>query len=387
MSNKSNVKENQENGLTKTYLNEEQILVNQSLTKSIFKPVNKNKNSLTLERLKEMDERSKNGLNYEQMTFSRVYHKDNIKVETDFLDMNESFLIFSFLIKKFEETNIHRNIKDFDYEVKFNWAEIVKFLKISGDQAKTNKLHKYYLAFERLRLTRLSINNEVSGLISRYKAWPQSEEPKKAKLRKNTEYFAELPKTIIEYIKHSKSITYINVSQYQSIADQAAQKLFLYLSGKSTLNLNSGYLFETLKDYMNYSYIKVIDSENHIYQECILKDKDIRVLLKNAISILLYKGLIKGANCFDDDFGCSDKYKFYSNNNNDYFRTKNELAIIKEKITIDFEKFVKKVKNRKVDDNKKSDLIKGYFNDKIRSNELLSKSIIDSLAIKYFEYI
>lgn len=385
--NNSNIKENKSHGLTKAYLNNEQIIINQNLTKSIFKPTNKNKSSLILERLKEINKRSEKKLNCENIAFCREYDKEEIKIDTDFLDMNESFLIFSFLIKKFEEINIHKSIKDFDYTVNFTWAEIVSFLKVSGEQARTKNLHKYYLAFERLRLTRLSINNEVSGLISRYRAWPKSADPKKAKLRKNTKYFAELPKTIIEYIKYNKTITFVDVLQYQSIADQAAQKLFLYLTGKSKENLNSGYLFETLKNYMNYSFIKVIDSEKHIYQECVLQDKDIRVLLKNAISILLAKGLIKGCNCFEDDFDSSDKYKFYSKNNNDYSKTENELNIINDMLVDDFNNFVIKTKKRKIDDEKKSKIISSYFNNKIYGNELLSKSVVDKLAFKYFEYI
>lgn len=383
-----NIKENENHGLTKTYLKNEQILVNQNLTKSIFKPSNKNKNPLILERLKEISERSENEISYDDIAFNRTYYKDGIEVETDFLDMNESFLIFSFLIKKFEEKNVHKSIKDFDYTIDFTWSEIVSFLKVTGEQARTKNLHKYYLSFERLRLTRLSINNEVSGLINRYRAWPKSTDLKKAKLRKNTKYFAELSKTIIKYIKYNKTITFVDVLQYQSIADQAAQKLFLYLSGKSKENLNSGYLFETLKNYMNYSFIKVIDSKEHIYQECVLLDKDIRVLLKNAISILLAKNLIKGCNCFDDDFNDNNnKYIFYSNDNGDYYKTKNEMIIVNDMLISDFKKFVSRTEKRKIDDNKKAMIIGDYFNEKIKNNELLSKDIVDKLAIEYFEYI
>lgn len=382
-----NIKENENHGLINTYLKNDNMLVEQNLTKTIFKPKNKNKNKIVIERLKEIYERSENKLSCENIAFCREYDKEKIKVDTDFLDMNESFLIFSFLIKKFEEINIHKSTKDFDYTVNFTWAEIVGFLKVSGEQARTKNLHKYYLAFECLRLTRLSINNEVSGLINRYRAWPESADPKKAKLRKNTEYFAELPKTIIDYIKYNKTITFVNVLQYQSIADQAAQKLFLYISGKSTQNLNNGYLFETLKNYMNYSFIKVIDSKKHIYQECVLQDKDIKVLLKNSISILLSKGLIKGCNCFNSDFDREVKYKFYVSENVDYINTTNEIDIINDILINDFKSYVKKIEKRKIDDNKKAMIISGYFSEKIKSNELLSKDVIDKLAIEYFEYI
>lgn len=351
---KESEKDNPESGLFTHYLGTDIFIINPDITRTIFNPVNGNKTCT--ESWSENDKKlGKVGKNNKLGKVGRdkkvdddlikvgkadvliKYNEFDFEVSSNYLDkqgnylhlnMNECFLLFGFIIKKFEDVNKNREYKDFEFDIETSWNEIVKTLNINGG---ARNLYKFEKAFELLRKTKLKIGNKVSGLISEYEnTWPEitdPENPDAVRLNKKETIIITLPKNIIKFVKNHNRKILVSYEIFSKIKCQIAKKLYVYLLGLSTLIRNKGIDYETLEDVLGYKYSYEVNGK--------ILDRDtpnakVRKVIKKATKELVELGFLIDSNCLYKDVCGVTKYKFYDKVNDTYNKDKNSTVESKD---------------------------------------------------------
>jgi hypothetical protein len=345
---KGSKKDNTESGLFTHYLSDDVFIINPDITRNIFNPVNGNKTCTEIWYEKDgEDKKNKNGKKFNKVDKDLIkvgradvsikYDKYDFDVSSNYLDkqgnylhlnMNECFLLFGFIIKKFEDVNKNRDSKKFILEIETSWHEITRTLNINGG---ARNLYKYEKAFELLRKTKLQIGKSVSGLISEYEnTWPEITDPKKpdaVRLKKKEAITITLPKNIIKFVKNHNRKILVSYEVYSKIKCQIARKLYVYLLGLSTLIRNMGIDFETLKEVLGYNYKYEVNGKELTKKT---PDEKVRENIKNATKELVELGFLIDSNCLYKDVYGVTKYKFYDKVNEDYNKDKKSTVESKE---------------------------------------------------------
>lgn len=312
---KGSRKNNPEAGLFTHYLSKDVFIINPDITRNIFNSVNKNRVYT-------------NEWNSENENKANVIMKCSdygFNVKTDYLDqdmnylhlnMNEMFLLFGFIIQKFEETNKNKDYKDFNFEIETSWNEIVNTLNIRGT---AKYLYKYQRAFELLRKTKLQIGRKVSGLISEYNnTWPEPKDPKNpsaVRLNKKEVITVTLPRNIVDFVKYHNRKILVSYEIFSKIESQVTKKLYVYLLGLSTTRRNQGLLFSGLKEVLGYKYS--YENNGEIFKKE-LSDKKVRAAIKESAKELVELGFLIDSNCLHSGIEGLEKYKFFDQKNADY---------------------------------------------------------------------
>ena len=337
---KGSKKVNSREGLFTHYLSKDVFIINPDITRTIFNPVNKNRSyseSWTEEDIARKNKNNKelNSADSELIDAGRAdvlmkYNDYNIEVKSNYLDkqgcylhlnMNECFLLFGCIIKKFEDVNKNKESKDFDFDIETSWNEIVNTLNIDSG---ARNLYKFQKAFELLRKTKLQIGGRVSGLISEYEnTWPTPKDPlhpSKVRLNKKRIITITLPKNIIEFVKNHKRKILVSYEVYSKIQCQISRKLYVFLLGLSTIVRNKGVDFETLEKVLGYKYSYNVNGKNHDRK---IPDEKVRKAIKDATLELVKLRFLINSNCLQKDADGLNKYKFYDQKNAEFIKFKN----------------------------------------------------------------
>ncbi|MBA6287833.1 hypothetical protein [Colwellia sp. MB3u-4] len=351
---KESKKDNSDAGLFTHYLSDDVFIINPDITRTIFNPVNGNKTCT--ESWSESDKKlGKVGKNkkFGKLGRDKIVDEDLIKVgkadvlikynEFDFevssnyldkqgnylhLNMNECFLLFGFIIKKFEDVNKNNEYKDFEFDIETSWNEIVKTLNINGG---SRNLYKFEKAFELLRKTKLKIGRKTSGLISEYEnTWPEitdPENPDAVRLNKKETIIITLPKNIVKFVKNHNRKILVSYETFSKIKCQITKKLYVYLLGLSTLIRNMGIGYETLEEVLGYNYSYDVNSKKFDRK---MPEEKVRKAIKKATKELVELGFLIDSNCLYKDVVGVTKYKFYDKVNEDYNKDKNSTIESKD---------------------------------------------------------
>jgi len=342
---KESEKDNPEAGLFTHYLGKDVFIINPDITRTIFNPVNGNKTctenwSKKDEKLGKVGKDRKVDEDLIKVGKAEVlikYNEFDFEVSSNYLDkqgnylhlnMNECFLLFGFIIKKFEDVNKNKEYKNFEFDIETSWSEIVKTLKINGG---ARNLYKFEKAFELLRKTKLKIGNKVSGLISEYEnTWPEITDPKNpdaVRLNKKEIIIITLPKNIIKFVKNHNRKILVSYEIFSKITCQITKKLYVYLLGLSTLIRNKGIGYETLEDVLGYNYSYDVNGKKFDRK---MPEAKVRKAIKNATEELVELGFLIDSNCLYKYVCGVTKYKFYDKVNEDYNKDKNSTSESKD---------------------------------------------------------
>jgi hypothetical protein len=208
-----------------------------------------------------------------------------IKINRNHLNMNKHFLLYCFLLKKFESVNYSRNKDELLQSVKFDFDEIITFW--NEEKFKTRLLNEFNVILDLFISTVFTIKCKdytvKSGLISR------------AKINSDQTIEIFLTKDILEIFEVNKRQIFFNVIEFKKIKSGTAKKLYLFLLSYSK-NKTTGYVvtsfkYSDIRQLIGFDIDHSIDNKTTRFRE--YDDNDSRRQIKKALDELYNIGFIK----------------------------------------------------------------------------------------------
>lgn len=209
-----------------------------------------------------------------------------IKVNRSHLNMNKHFLMYCFLLKKFEALNYNVEKNELFHSVNISFSEILDFWNEEKyKEALLNEFNAILDVFISTIFT-IKIENQVvkSGLIS--KSNYDDEERM---------FEISFSKEILDIFEKNKRQTFFNIKNFKEIKGGIAKKLYLFLlsydRNKKTGHVITEFDYSDLRQLVGYDINHLVNNNNVLHRN--YDDSDSRRKLKKALDELHRVNFIK----------------------------------------------------------------------------------------------
>jgi len=209
-----------------------------------------------------------------------------IKINRSHLNMNKHFLMYCFLLKKFEALNYNVKKSELFHSVEIPFDEILDFW--NEEKYKETLLNEFNEILDVFISTifTIKIENQIvkSGLIS--KSHYDSDE---------RIFKISFSKEILDIFDKNKRQTFFDIKEFKKIQGGIAKKLYLFLlsygRNKDTGHVITSFNYNDIRQLVGYDINHIVNDNNVLYRN--YDDADSRRKIKKALNELHKIGFIK----------------------------------------------------------------------------------------------